>query len=244
MTEGGWWLLYDWVMGENSSLAFASPLQFLGYVTTRNTNGSVESALFEYDTDWAWASGFEASTDLGTDLGWRIEDLRRSLERTDAVQLPAKTYGFLTASLGLDTPEDRRWVGEVDLGYSTYYGGRRYTVELEPTLNVSRHLQLEGDYSYDRVQFPKRALAFDSHVGRLRVKTAVNRRLSLDALVQYASTDDLLAGNVRLRYNAGEGRDVWLVFSERQTTRPLDLWPQTRDEGRSIRRKVTYTFAL
>ncbi len=76
MTEVGWWLLYDWVMGENSSLAFASPLQFLGYVTTRNTNGSVESALFEYDTDWAWASGFEASTDLG----WRIEDLRRSLD--------------------------------------------------------------------------------------------------------------------------------------------------------------------
>jgi len=240
VTEVGWWLLYDWVIGDGSPLAFVSPLQFLGYVTTRNADGSIESALFEYDTDWEWASGFEASTDLG----WRIEDLREPLELTDAVQLPAKTYGFLTTSLGLDTPEGRRWVGELDLGYSTYYGGHRYTVELEPTLNVSRHLQLEGDYSYDRVRFPGRALAFDSHVGRLRVKTAVNRRLSLDALVQYASTDELLAGNVRLRYNAGEGRDVWLVFSERQTTRPLDLRPQTRDEGRSVRLKVTYTFAL
>src|SRR5690606_32503465 len=92
------------------------------------------------------------------------------------------------------------------------------------TWNVSPHLELGGDYQLTMLRFPDRDQRANIHVGRLRVRTALNARASGDAFVQYNSTTDRLDVNVRLRYSFAEGTDLWLVYNEGlDTDRPGDI---------------------
>lgn len=239
VTELGWWLGYDWVMDGSSSLSTVSPAQVYGHVTRRNEDGSVETVLLAHSLDITWAGGFE----LSTDTEWRRENLREGFDLTDNVFVGPGTYDFASVRGGIETAEGQRWVAEIDVGAAGYYGGMRYTAEVEPTINVSAHLQIGTEYSYNQIRLPDGPVVH-AHIARARIKSAVNRRLSMDGLVQYASTQQLLAGNVRIRYNAGEGRDIWLVFTERQQTRPLNARLRVAPEGRSVRLKLRYTFSV
>ena len=126
-----------------------------------------------------------------------------------------------------------------------FYDGWRGSLTVNPTWNVSSHLELGGAYVYDRVRFPDRNQAFDGHIGRLRIDAALDTRLSARSYVQYSTSSGSATVNLRLRYNVREGNDLWIVYDEGLDTERLDLRPRLpMTERRSLVVKYTYTFRM
>jgi hypothetical protein len=110
---------------------------------------------------------------------------------------------------------------------------------------VSRHLEIGGTYRVTFIRFPEWERAFETHVGGIRIQTALNKQVSLNSFVQYNSAFDLVSTNVRFRYNFKEGSDLWVVYNEGfnvDRTREVPWLPLTND--RTILVKYSHTFTL
>ena len=128
-----------------------------------------------------------------------------------------------------------------------FYDGRQVELSVRPVWNLSRHLELGGDLESTFLRFDSRNQAVNVHVARLRARAAASTKLSAAALVQYNSIADVLGVNLRVRYNAREGTDFWLVYDEGlNTERSVDGTPDILpvSASRSLRAKLTYTFGL
>lgn len=61
--------------------------------------------------------------------------------------------------------------------------------------------------------------------------------------MQYSNVADLVGANVRLRYNFGEGNDIWLVYDEGLNTDRGQVVPRLpRTAGRTLLMKYNHTF--
>ena len=162
--------------------------------------------------------------------------------------VPAGTYTYADLQLVYTMPAGRRVRSNVDFRTGTFFDGTRTQVMVNPTWNVSKHLELGGEYQYSRLRFDARDQSTDIHLARIRVRAALDARASGNAFVQYNSVSDRLDLNVRLRYNFAEGTDLWLVYNEGLGTDLGPLGPLAPPEGRSLSRgliiKYTHTFGL
>lgn len=101
--------------------------------------------------------------------------------------------------------------GTVEVG--SFFDGWQFTTRLTPTWNVSKYLELAGAYQFTRIGFPDRDQEHRANVLGLRAIGAMNTRLSASAFVQYNHAADAFTGNLRVRYNPGEGNDLYLVYN-------------------------------
>ena len=240
-TELGWYVSYDWLLREGTPLRTISPAQFFGFVTLRNEDRSLESALYEYNLDIAWKSG----ADIWADLEIHVEDLREPLTFTDGAEVPRGRYTFFRHEGGVGMPTGRLFRADLDWGIAQFFDGRRLDLGLSWTWNASRFLELSSQYQVNAIRFPDRDQGFNAHVLRLRIQAALNTKVSAQAFVQYNNISDAIAANVRFRYNFREGNDLWMVYNENLNNDRyrLDPVPPLTD-SRTILLKYTYTFAL
>ncbi|NIU33739.1 MAG: hypothetical protein GWN82_24505, partial [Gemmatimonadetes bacterium] len=85
---------------------------------------------------------------------------------------------------------------------------------LEPQITVSRHLSVAAGYNLQRLWFPARDQQVDADLALLRVRAALDPKLSAEAFVQYSAATDAMSTNLRVRYRFAEGRDFWVVLDE------------------------------
>jgi hypothetical protein len=130
------------------------------------------------------------------------------------VHVPAGRYDFADLQFVYTMPGGAKMRTSADFRTGTYFDGRRTQLILAPTWNVSRHLELGGDYQMTRLRFDRRNESVNIHLARLRIRTALNAQASGNAFVQYNSTTRRVDLNLRLRYNVAEGTDLWLVYNE------------------------------
>ena len=211
----------------------------LAFQTVRNSDGALESGT--------WAVWVEWDTKAGGG-GWVEpkafhENVREPFTIGRAV-IPAGTYNFADLQLVFTMPSGARLRTDVDARAGTFFDGTRVQVDLTPTWNLSRHLELGGGYQFTRLRFPGRA-GDDIHLPRLQVRAALDARASANAFVQYNSTTRRVDLNLRLRYNFAEGTDLWLVYDEGVVTDDLAALGGPRapfSAARALIVKCTYTF--
>ena len=215
--------------GVNGSLAF------------RNEDGSVQSARIEHE----WGLEFNAGRTLAADGELRVEDLRDPLFFPENTTVPKGRYTFSSVGLRHGPPEGQLLRIGANTSLGTFFDGWRWQMEVSPTWNPSRHLELGGTYQSNVVRFPDRDQRFVAHVARARVRVAFNKRLSTNAFLQYNSASSLATADVRFRYNFGEGNDLWVVYSEGfnlDRARRTPMLPQT--DARSVTFKFNYTIKM
>jgi hypothetical protein len=162
-----------------------------------------------------------------------------------STSVPAGTYDFADLQAVYAMPFGARTRTSVDLRAGRYFDGTRAQAILTPTWNVSPHLELGGDYQLTALRFADRGQSENIQLARLRVRAALDVRMSGNAFVQYNSTSHTLDANVRLRYAFAEGTDLWLVYNEgldtQQVRDPLgERSPHSL--SRSVIVKYTHTF--
>lgn len=213
-----------------------------GLAFRRNSDRVVESAFVGPYLTATTKRGWHAS--LSADL--QREVLPVDLPLAPGVVVPAGTHDFATVNAGLYMPQGRRLRMGVSFGAGSFYDGTQTQVSLQPSWNVSRHLEIQGLYSRQLIRFDQRDMAFDPDIFRLRLTAAANVKLSAAVFVQYNRAADLVVGNARLRYHLGEGRDLYLVYNDRLNQDRSRLQPALpmlpASAERTLLLKYTHTF--
>lgn len=230
---------YGWIPGEEARLQ-RHRLNLEGEAYFRNADQSLQT--LEVGPEWEMTSNTDHSLTL--EATRRIEDVREPFPLSGAVGVPAGRYAFSVGEVDYGMPSGWNFRTNLALTAGGFFGGRRATVEVEPTWNASRYLRLNGFYQLNRVRFPDRDEAFTAHISRLRVEVTPSVKYSLSGFVQHNSARGVLVGNLRFRYNPRQGNDLYLVYNERlNSDRSAPTGPRLPlSSQRTILLKATYTF--
>ncbi|MCP4728141.1 MAG: carbohydrate binding family 9 domain-containing protein [bacterium] len=238
-TDYAWQVQYDPYASDESSLRKYSPIQILGSVSTRNSDGSIESGWGEWGTDIHWKNGAYIFADAEV---W-YEDLREPLNFPDDTIIPVGSHTYYRFEGGFRTPPGKLMNTRLVLMLGQFFDGTMHSVWIEPVWSISKYLNLYSSYSLQIGRFHDRNQEFNAHLLQMRVEGAVNRQLSLNGFIQYNSVSDQLTPNIRFRYNHNEGNDLWLVYNESFNTDRERLYPVLpRSGNRALMVKYTYTF--
>ncbi|GAB5519004.1 MAG: hypothetical protein RhofKO_12550 [Rhodothermales bacterium] len=231
---------YGWFMGQNSSIRRVAPSLFAS-AFYRNGDGSLQSGLVTVPL----SLGMQSGDVWNASVSYQVEDLRFPLTFAPEVTVPEARYRFVwgQASYLMRDANLLRFGARLRAGQ--FYDGINVSPSLEPTWNVSPHLELGLTYQLNLLQFSERSQDANLHVARLLVRTALDTRLSANAFIQYATLGKALTGNIRLRYNIREGNDLWLVYNTAYNTDIERFSPNLpRLDGQTLLVKYTYTFGL
>ncbi len=231
---------YGWFPGEASKLqnhqVFIEGITFL-----RNVDGKIESS----DIGPGWA--FESKGGANGSVSFRQfkENVTESFSFSDNADVPIGRYTFYGIVARFNSPRGDLYKISTTINAGTFYDGRRLSINLSPRAAISKHLQLEGIYELNLVEFPDRNQNFIGHIGQLKISAYLNSKFSLVSLVQYNSANNKIITNIRFRYNPREGNDLYIVYDEGLNTdrqREIPVLPST--SIRTILVKYSYTFNI
>lgn len=157
-------------------------------------------------------------------------------------RVPAGSHGWVQTGVNWAMPPGNLLRAAVWAQAGGFYDGRRISVGVEPEWSLSPRLTLSGRLERSRIRFPVRGQGVDADIARLRIQASATPSLSGGLLVQYNRASGALGGSARVRYNFGEGRDLYLVYDERVDTTLPGAGLTSEDERRSIMLKYAYTF--
>ena len=192
--------------------------------------------------DWmviASPLGFQTESGDGFRFEWvpQFERLDEPFEIQPGVVIPAGDYHYTAWIAEVETAERRRWVGEVEVRWGSFYDGDLTRLEARLALKPSAHLLvgLEGEWSEGEVpdgRFTAKVLA-----GRLDVN--FNPNLGWSNLVQYDSDSKELGFQSRLRWRLRPASDLFVVFNRGWVHEPDGVYRPYFDRGSA---KVQHTF--
>jgi hypothetical protein len=232
---------YGWLPGENAALYSHSPELRCMYMTYVE-DGSLMS--FNYNTGWSFLTKSQWQGSLN--LIYNIENLKDSLEiiENEVFISPAK-YKFVNFMGTVVTPGTKLFFIMLTTEAGQYFDGTRISINMQPTWNVSRHIEFGGIYNFDRLRFRARDQEFTNHIVGIKAIYMLDTRLSISTYIQYNTAVHGIISNLRLRYNPKEGNDFYLVINEGRNTRLSREVPNLPVySARSVLLKYTYTFSL
>ena len=231
-------LRYGWLPGGNSSILLHT-LKTGGAFFWSKTEHHLESA--EISTDWNVTT--RQGAQFNTSVNWNCENLPIAFPLLGRTIIPPGEYQFLRMIASYQMAASNLLRTRIELDGGTFYGGQRYTLNISPTWNLSKHLELEASYLYNLVDAGETEDWFTAHIGQLRVRTALNTKLSTNAFIQFNSSADIISTNVRFRYNFRDGNDFWIVYNEGLNVNRDRFQPVLpRAQTRTILAKYTHTF--
>ena len=231
-------VFYGWLPGETSSLQ-GHVLSFTANAFFRKSDGQIESSEIGPE----WTAGFKSGASAIITLKHLTESLTESFEISDQTEVPAGNYNFTNLRIFYQSPWGSLLRSSFNLDAGSFYDGTRLSIGATPTWSISRHVELSGDYQFNRVRFSDRNQAFDAHIMRLRVKATLNTELSAASFIQYSSDAHDVTVNFRFRYNPREGNDFYLVYNEGINTdrlRELPVLPS--NSSQTVLLKYSHTF--
>lgn len=236
---------YKWITDESPLFQEIWVFNFAN-AYLRHADDKIESAVFNPHAGFRTKGG--ASVRTQTNI--RYEDLLQSftLSEEDNVTVPAGDYRYLDFEMSYEAPNGWKFRPGLNLGIGGFFDGSRQTYGISSEWNLSSHIEIANEYEYNKVRFGDRGQEFDAHITRLRLRTALNTKLSLTTFAQYNSEISKTSINARFRYNIAEGDDLWIVYdnvlnTERNRTQAgLPRLPLS--SYRVLLVKFTYTFKL
>lgn len=232
-------LKYGWLPGAGSILYRHSPEFEIRYFTYAD-----DGALMTFRTKGAWV--FQTKNKWKGELSaeYGRENLRDTLSLVqDEVYVPPSQYDNIAYTIDITSPDSRSFYLNLLSESGPYFDGNRFSIRLQPTWNVSRQLEIGATYSYDYVNFSERGQLLSNHIVGLKALFMLDTRFSVNAFIQYNTSENIILTNLRLRYNPKEGNDIYLVINEGRNSDlsgedpPLPVY-----NSRSILLKYTYTF--
>lgn len=238
--EGNANLAYNFFPGAASSLLQVGPYVNSNLIWDNQTD-ILESRSIFYGVQAFTKSGWLYDVHLRS---YR-EEAQSGLLFPRGVVIPAGVYNFtsITGSVVTSSARDLSYSAIVEAG--SFYHGRRLGLNLSSLLNVTPDLIIEAGIDYNLLDMPDLAEAVHIRLLRLKASYTFNTKLFFSALAQFNNVSQTVLGNVRLRYNAKDGNDFYLVYNtslNQNRTRILPNLPVS-NQG-TLLLKYTHTFRL
>lgn len=231
---------YGWLPGDaNTWLRRHSISQT--YIRLYNNLGNyLETALSMTGWEFESRGGLFGSVYLN----YNREIVKDSLDFGQADVSPGEyDFCYFTGSLNLGSRFNPGLQVTAEAG--AFYDGYKYTIQMEPTWNISTGLDLNPSYRFDYVNFSTRSQSFSNHILGIKALAMFTTSISLTNYIQYNTAVNQWLINLRLRYNPREGNDFYIVYNEGLNTDLKRESPSLpRSNKRTILLKYTYTFGF
>ncbi len=230
---------YGWISKEESKLYTHYPDAMFIYRTYID-----DGSLMNFTNFTGWTFQTKSQWQGSLNFVYNIDNLRDSLDISEGeVYVTPGRYEYVNFMGHIVTPMSRSFYTIFMTETGRYYDGSRISARIQPTWNISRHLEIGGTYNFDYVRFKSRGEEMTNHILGLKALYMFDTRLSLNAYIQYNTALHGIITNFRFRYNPKEGNDLYLVFNEDRNT---DLYRELPNlpvyNSRAVMLKYTYTF--
>lgn len=166
---------------------------------------------------------FENSDQFKATYSRNYEFLDRPFQIASDVAIPVGGYGFEDVELAYFFGNQRRVAGGVVVQHGDFYGGEKTTLGFglqegfsSGRLEVTPSLSIEPGLSFNRISLPEGR--FTTQLVTNRTTYTVNPRMFVSALLQYNSSNNSVAANVRLRWEYQGGSELFVVYNEQRDT--------------------------
>jgi len=146
------------------------------------------------------------------------EFLPRPFRIAANVTLPVGGYDFQEGRASYTFGTHRRVSGTVAVERGSFYGGARTSFSVgQGRMEVSPRFSLQPTFSVNWVTVPQGD--FTTRLAGTRVTFTMTPLMFVSALVQYNASANVLASNVRLRWEYQPGSELFVVYNDQRDTR-------------------------
>jgi hypothetical protein len=185
-----------------------------GVIHTENTSGRLESRERggQFDVD------FQNSDRLSVSLVNLYEFVPRPFRIARDVTIPVAGYGFTNAAAVFTLGQQHRVSGNAIVERGGFYDGHKTALTFSRgRFNLYPQFSVEPTYSVNWIDLS--AGSFTTHLLGSRVTHTVSPKMFTSALLQYNSSVNTVAANVRLRWEYRPGSELFVVYNEQRDTR-------------------------
>jgi hypothetical protein len=147
-----------------------------------------------------------------------FEFLPASFRIAPAVTLPQGAYDFWNVRTGYNFGRHRPVAGNISLQRGSFYNGDKTTIGVSGA-RVTLGARLSVEPSYRRNAVEVRQGAFTTHLAGARATFMRTPRMFVSALLQYNTSTNTTAANVRLRWEYQPGSELFVVYNDERDTR-------------------------
>ena len=170
------------------------------------------------DADGEMAVEFQNGDRLFTHYSNTYEYLPQPFLIATGITLPVQGYNYASALVGLTLNRQRSVAGTLSVEQGTFYNGHKTSfLWNQGRVKLTSQFAVEPRISVDRVELLEGS--FTTQLFGSRVTYTMTPLMFVSALVQYSSTANALAANVRLRWEYRPGSELFVVWNEQRDTR-------------------------
>jgi len=192
------------------------------------------------DTGWVETRqgqlGFQMELENSDQIGVRSNDnyerLLTPFSPGGGLVIPVGSYSFQDTQLFYAFGPQRPLSGRVSVTTGGYFNGDLTSVEIRRgRIDVMTQISIEPSVSFNWIDLPTGSSRAD--IARARVNYTFSPRMFFSGLLQYNSTNDTVGTNFRLRWEYSPGSELFVVYTEEQSTNPLrpDRTTELRNRG-------------
>ncbi len=182
----------------------------LDYITDRAGRLETREAQARFNIE------FENGDDWSLEGTETYERLDEPFDIADDVTIPAGEYRFREVQTNYRLGPQRRVSGFVNASWGAFYDGERTQAGYRGRIEVTPSVSIEPGLSRNWVDLPYGR--FTTTLATMRATWTLTPRMFVGALVQFNSAGDLVATNVRFRWEYVPGSDFYIVYSEGRDT--------------------------
>ena len=149
---------------------------------------------------------------------------------TDNIDIPIGKYTMYKYEVQFETYNARRvWTG-LQYSWGDFYTGKIQTFESEIGVNINKHLNLNGNYTINFVEFPTESITTNEIA--LYLNYAFTTKLNVSLFSQFNDLEQIMIYNFRLHWIPQIGSDLYFVYNIGyiEPIKQIDyLKPQTTD---------------
>ena len=153
----------------------------------------------------------------------------------EPLQFPTKFRSHSEAGVTLRTVNGRKLSGRLGFTVGDFYSGTKRSVQVQGEFRPSENLSLNPTYSINDVNLVEGA--FNTHLVGLRANLSFTTNVLTSTFLQYNSSGELAALQVRLNYIFRTIDNIFIVYNE---TRFVDGIFED-ESNRSLVVKTTYS---
>lgn len=192
-----------------------------------------ENTLVTRKVDQNLSISFEDSSNVWGTRRARFERLDEPFEIRPGQFIPVGDYEFVEYSGSFSTNSSRMFSGGARLRTGSFFDGDMDSYQLKFAFRPGYHFSTEVDWTREDVDLPSGD--FRTTLVTTRLNYSFTPQMFLDALIQYNSTVQEIASNIRFNFIYKPLSDLFVVYNERRSTTG-----EVRERALIV--KVTYVF--
>ena len=170
-------------------------------------------------------SEFDSGHTLSLQITENLDHLFGPFAIRSGVVIPAATYVYSDATVGLQSFPGRALSGQLSVTAGNFYNGQRVSASVGASWRFNKYFNVTPSYAQDQINLPGNR--FTTHIIRNRFNINFSALVSLAGLVQWSNDNRDLIANARFNWIYRPGMDFYLVYTAVDNT-SRSLTPKDR----------------